>query len=194
MRCRGIVVILIGIIAIAAGRHAAAAEPVGSAGSLITVNGNRHIGTDMIRSYFHPGPGGRLDAGALNAALKRLYATGLFKDVKISHSGDRVVVTVAENPTIGILAFEGNKKLKDEDLSKAVQSKANGPLSREFVQSDVVRIIELYRQRGYYDVHVVPQTIAGKNDRVNLVFAIKEGDKLAVRRIVFVGNAAFSAT
>ncbi len=66
-------------------------------------------------------------------------------------------------------------------------------------------IIALYRQHGYYDVHVAPQTIAAQKpaarhatlrriDRVNLVFEIKEGDKLAVRQIRFVGNTAFSTT
>ena len=161
----------------------------------------------MIRSYFHPAPDGRLGATELDAALKRLYATGLFKDVKIvSRAGSRVLVTVVENPTIGVISFEGNKKIKDADLTKAVQSKASGPLSRETVQSDVVNIIALYRQHGYYDVHVAPQTIAAQNagskatqhsariDRVNLVFEIKEGDKLAVRQIRFVGNTAFSTT
>ena len=212
MRCWGIAVIFAGLFAIAASGHAAAAGSADSklAISLIAVSGNRHIGADMIRSYFHPAAGGRLDATELDAALKRLYATGLFKDVKISRAGDRVLVTVVENPTIGIISFEGNKKIKDADLNKVIQSQANGPLSRAFVQSDVVQIIELYRQRGYYDVHVVPQTIAGKkgdkdsaNDgekssgtiaHVNLVFAIKEGDKLAVRQIQFAGNNAFSTT
>ncbi len=199
MRCRGIAVILAGFVAIAVCAPAAAAAAAGAAdskpaNSAITVNGNRHIGADVIRSYFHSAPGGRLDAVALDAALKRLYATGLFKDVKISRSGDRVVVTVVENPTIGVLAFEGNKKIKDDDLKKAMQSKESGPLSREFVQGDVIRIIDVYRQHGYYDVHVVPKTIGAKNGRVNLVFEIKEGDKLAVRQIAFDGNAAFSAT
>ncbi len=199
MRCRGIAVIRAGFIAIAVCAPVAAAAAAGAADSkpadsAITVNGNRHIGADVIRSYFHSAPGGRLDAVALDAALKRLYATGLFKDVKISRSGDRVVVTVVENPTIGVLAFEGNKKIKDDDLKKAMQSKESGPLSREFVQGDVIRIIDVYRQHGYYDVHVVPKTIGAKNGRVNLVFEIKEGDKLAVRQIAFDGNAAFSAT
>src|SRR5579863_383915 len=212
MRCWGIAVILAGFFAIAASGHAAAAGSVDSklAASAITVSGNWHIGADMIRSYFHPAAGGRLDAAELDAALKRLYATGLFKDVKISRAGDRVLVTVVENPTIGIISFEGNKKIKDEDLNKAIQSQANGPLSRAFVQSDVVHIIELYRRRGYYDVHVVPETIAGKKPgknaakngekssdaiaHVSLIFDIKEGDKIAVRQIAFVGNGAFSTT
>jgi outer membrane protein insertion porin family len=182
----------------ACGAAVAGAPDSKSAGADITVIGNRHVGADMIRSYFYPAPDGHLDAAALDAALKRLYATGLFADVKISHAGNRVLVVVVENPTIGIVAFEGNKKLKDADLSKLVQSKAAGPLSRELIQSDVVHIIDLYRQRGYFDAQVVPKTIdakkRGQNDRVNLVFEIKEGQKLAVRDVVFTGNAAFSQT
>ncbi len=201
-------IILAGLLAIAvfAGDAAARDADVHGTPAAVAVSGNRHIGADVIRSYFHPAPDGRLDATELNAGLKRLYATGLFKDVKISRTGSYILVHVVENSIIGIVSFEGNKKVKDADLKKAIQSEPNGPLSREFVQSDVVNIIALYRQRGYYDVKVVPETIAshssGKaaaagsagSDRVNLVFAITEGDKLAVRQIRFVGNAAFSAT
>ena len=172
----------------------AAAGPTNSA---ITVIGNRHIGADLVRSHFHAAPDGRLDAAALDAALKDLYATGLFINVKIAHAGDRVLVTVVENPTIGIVAFEGNKKIKDDDLKKEVQSKPGGPLARAFVQGDVVRIQDLYRQRGYFDVNIVPKTIEAKRgdgSRVNLVFEIKEGDKLAVRQVRFAGNTAFSET
>jgi outer membrane protein insertion porin family len=205
MRRWGIAVILAGLLASGLAPGARAADPQGATAP-IAVSGNRHIGTDMIRSYFHPAPGGKFNETALNDALKRLYATGLFKDVKIARAGGRILVKVVENPTIGVISFEGNKKVKDADLTKAIQSKPNGPLSREFVQSDVVNIIALYRQHGYYDVHVIPETIAAqkpagktvsgsaKIDRVNLVFAIKEGDKLAVRQIRFVGNTAFSTT
>jgi outer membrane protein insertion porin family len=162
--------------------------------STIEVTGNHHVGADAIRSDFRKGAEGRLDADALDAGLKSLYATGLFADVKITHDGDRVVVTVVENPTIGRIAFEGNKKLKDDALKKDLQSKESGPLWRPFVQGDAEHIVELYRQSGYFDTHVTPQTIkSGKGDagRVTLVFTIKEGDKLAVRDIAFAGNGAF---
>ena len=141
MRCWGIAVVLAVFFAIAASGQAAAAGAAVSNGAVppIAISGNRHIGADMIRSYFHPAPDGRLGATELDAALKRLYATGLFKDVKISRAGSRVLVTVVENPTIGVISFEGNKKIKDADLTKAIQSKVNGPLSRETVQSDVVQ-------------------------------------------------------
>jgi outer membrane protein insertion porin family len=102
---------------------------------------------------------------------------------------------VVENPTIGVVAFEGNIKVKDADLKAQVQSKANGPLSRELIQSDVVRILDLYRAHGYFNAQAVPKSIEGKrgdNGRVNLVFEIKEGEKLAVKDIAFAGNSAFS--
>src|SRR5271155_2291822 len=106
---------LFGFLALAPCRYAQAAA---AADSAITVSGNRHADADMIRSFFHAAADGTLDAAALDAALKSLYGTGLFQDVKIARNGDRIVVTVVENPTVDRLAFEGNKKIKDEDLKK----------------------------------------------------------------------------
>ncbi len=160
----------------------------------ITITGNRHLDAGVIRSHFRGGHGGSLDAAALDAALKSLYATGLFQNVNITRDGDRVLVTVAENPTIAGMAFEGNKKIKDDDLKKAVRSKEGGPLSRAIVHDDVEHIIELYRAHGYFEVRVVPKTIKARNDRRTLVFEIAEGGKLAVRQIEFAGNNAYPAT
>ena len=77
----GIAVVLAVLSAIAASAQAAAAGAAGSEGAAPTtaISGESvHIGADMIRSYFHPAPDGRLGATELDAALKRLYATGLF--------------------------------------------------------------------------------------------------------------------
>jgi outer membrane protein insertion porin family len=165
--------------------------PAAEASPAIAVAGSRQIGADMIRAHFHAAADGGFDAAALDAALKSLYATGLFDDVKIARDGARILVSVVENPTIARLAFEGNSKIKDSDLKKAVQSKAGGPLNRALVHDDVIHIIEIYRLHGYFGVTVEPKTIAGKDGRTSLVFEIKEGDKLAVRRVSFAGNAAY---
>src|SRR5262249_4878140 len=111
----------------------------------ITVIGNRHIGADMVRSFFHAAPDGHYDAAARDAAVKALYSTGLFADVKISHEGNRVLVVVVENPTIGVVAFEGNRKIKDADLQRPEQDKSKDtcPMSRKLLQSDVVHILDL---------------------------------------------------
>ncbi len=161
--------------------------------SSIVVEGNRRVEADTIRSYFKPGPGGRLDQGSIDDGLKALIQTGLFQDVKINHAGGRLVVSVIENPVINRVAFEGNKKIKDEQLSAEVQSKPRGTLSRPMVQADALRITELYRRAGRYDVRVDPEMIDQPNGRVDLVFVISEGEKTGVKSIEFIGNHAFSS-
>jgi outer membrane protein insertion porin family len=158
----------------------------------IVVHGNRRIDADAIRAHFHAAPGASLDANALDAALKELYATGAFEDVKVARSGANVIVTVVEAPVIGRVAFEGNKKFKDETLNNTIQLKPRGYLTRAAVQADAVRVAELYRRSGRYGVEVVPKTIARGDGQADLVFEIKEGAKTGVAKIVFVGNHAFS--
>ncbi len=180
---------VVAVLAAGVVSSSAAAQTVSS----ITVEGNRRVESDTIRSYFKPGPGGALDAGRIDDGLKALIETGLFQDVKINRAGGRLVVTVIENPVIGRIAFEGNKKVKDEQLSAEIQSKPRGTLSRPMVQSDAQRITEIYRHSGRYDVSVTPEIIEQPNNRVDLVFTITEGGKTGIRSIEFVGNVAYSS-
>jgi len=158
----------------------------------IEVEGNRRVETSTIRSYFKPGPGGKLDQGHIDDGLKGLIETGLFQDVNINQAGGRIVVRVVENPVIGRVVFEGNKKVKDEQLTSEVQSKPRGTLSRPMVQSDAQRIVEIYRHSGRYDVSVLPEIIEQPNNRVDLIFTITEGSKTGINSIEFVGNTTYS--
>jgi outer membrane protein insertion porin family len=167
---------------------AAVAQTVSS----IVVEGSRRVEPDTIRSYFKPGPGGRIGPEQEDEALKALVATGLFSDVRVSHTGGRIVVTIVENPVINRVAFEGNKKAKDEQLTAEVQSKPRGTLSRPTVQADVQRIVEIYHRTGRFDVSVNPKIIELPNNRVDLVFEIQEGEKTGVKELRFVGTKAFS--
>jgi outer membrane protein insertion porin family len=162
------------------------------AAQTITVEGNRRIDVETVRSYFHAAPDGRYDAAALDAALKALLATNLFEHVAIDHAGERLVVHLTEAPVLDHVAFEGNKKIKDAELTAVIESKARGPLQRALVQSDVGRIMEVYRHSGRDDVGVVPEIINRGNDKVDLVFEMTEGQKTTVRQIDFVGNTVFS--
>src|SRR5258708_3506187 len=157
----------------------------------ITVQGNRRIDADTVRSYFHAAPDGRFDAAARDAALKALLATGLFDKVTIERAGERLIVHLVEAPVLGRVAFEGNKKIKDTELTAVVQSKARGVLQRAVVQADVGRIMEAYRHVGRDDVSVAPQIINRGEDRVDLVYVVTEGAKTTVRQINLVGNRVF---
>ena len=157
----------------------------------ITVQGNRRIDADTVRSYFHAAPDGRFDDAARDAALKALLATGLFDKVTIERAGERLIVHLVEAPVLGRVAFEGNKKIKDTELTAVVQSKPRSALQRAVVQADVGRIMEAYRHVGRDDVSVAPQIINRGEDRVDLVYVVTEGAKTTVRQINFVGNRVF---
>src|SRR5208282_6267601 len=167
---RGLVVagLLLGLVvlAVTAGVAVAAPADTGLTASSIVVQGNRRIEADTIRSYFKVAPDEHLDAAKIDAALKALYATGLFQDVKITQSGGKLIVTVVEAPVINKLAFEGNHRIKDEQLQEEIQSKERGSLSHAAVQADTQRIIEIYQRNGRFDVKVVPQIIQRPNNRV----------------------------
>ena len=154
----------------------------------IVVEGNRRVEAETIRSYFKDG----LKAVTIDEGLKGLYGTGLFQDIKIRQAGDRLIITVIESLIINRIAFEGNIKVKDEQLLAEIQSKSRGTLSRPIVQSDTQRIIETYRRTGRYNVRVVPKIIELPNNRVDLVFEITEGKKTGVKQIRFVGNRFYS--
>jgi outer membrane protein insertion porin family len=162
-----------------------------AAAATIEVQGNRRIDAETVRSYFHATADGRFDAAARDAGLKALLGTGLFDNVTIDGTGDRLVVHLSEAPVLDRVAFEGNKKVKDKDLEAVVQSKPRGALQRATVQDDVGRIMEAYRHAGRNDVGVVPQIINRGEDRVDLVYVVTEGRKTTVRQIDFVGNHVF---
>jgi outer membrane protein insertion porin family len=164
------------------------------AASQLVVEGNRRVDTDTIRQYFKTAPGEHLDADKINAGIKALYASGLFQDIHVTTQGDRVIVTVVEAAVIDRLAFEGNHRMKDEQLQEEIQSKSRSALSRPTVQADTERIIEIYQRNGRFDVTVTPQIIERPNNRVDLIFRIDEGEKTGVKRIEFVGNKAYSSS
>src|SRR3954463_7834831 len=165
---------------------------VAQTASSIAVEGNRRVEADTVRSYFRVGPGERLDPIKADEGVKALFATGLFADVRPRWEGNRLVVTVVENQVISRIQFEGNKRVKDEQLTAEIQSKPRGSLSRPTVQSDVQRIVEIYRRSGRYGVRVEPKIIERPNNRVDLVFEVTEGSKTTVKDLEFVGNRAYS--
>ena len=86
---------LIGLAALLAAAILGLSAPIASA-ETITVEGNRRIDAETVRTYFKPGPDGRYDTAARDAALKALIATGLFDNVSIEHAGDHLIVHLTE--------------------------------------------------------------------------------------------------
>jgi len=157
----------------------------------IEVEGTQRIDPDTVRSYMMIRPGDAADAERLDRALKALFATGLFADVTLRREGDVIMVRVVENPIINRIAFEGNRRINDESLQNEVQLRPRVVYTRTKVQSDVTRILNLYRRGGRFAATVEPKVIQLPQNRVDLVFEIEEGPVTAVRRISFVGNKRY---
>ncbi|NJN37115.1 MAG: hypothetical protein HC794_08750, partial [Nitrospiraceae bacterium] len=128
----------------------------------------------------------------VDQALKNLFGTGLFADVSFRREGSVLVVRVAENPIINRLAFEGNRRIDDETLQAEVQLRPRVVYTATKVQSDAKRILDIYRRSGRFAATVEPKVIPLDQNRVDLVFEIKEGEVTEVRRIDFVGNENYS--
>jgi outer membrane protein insertion porin family len=179
---------------VAAGSTSAVAQTITSGDPIeqVVIEGNQRIEADTIRSYMEINPGDLFDAAKVDRALKNLFATGLFADVHLRRDGNNLVVAVVENPIINKLAFEGNDRIKDEQLTQEVQLKPRQVYTQTRVQADVKRILDLYRRSGRFAATVDPKVIKLDQNRVNLVFEINEGDVTQVERIDFVGNKTFS--
>ncbi|RJF95402.1 outer membrane protein assembly factor BamA [Noviherbaspirillum saxi] len=128
------------------------------------------------------------------AAIKALYATGFFKDVRIEVEGDVLVVMVEERPAIAAVEFSGTKEFEKDALTKALKDIGLGE-SRIYDKALVDRAEqELKRQylsRGLYGVQITTTVTPIERNRVNVSFAVDEGEVSRIKQINIIGNKAF---
>ncbi len=160
--------------------------------SEIEVKGTRRIDPETVTTYMTVAPGDPMDPNQLDQSLKALFATELFADVRIRQDGTRLVVSIAENPIINRIAFEGNQRIKDADLTNETQLQPRQVFTRTKVQQDVQRILKIYQRSGRFASKISPKVIQLEQNRVDLIFEIDEGPLSRIRKIVFIGNRKFS--
>jgi outer membrane protein insertion porin family len=150
----------------------------------VIVNGASRGDVAEIKSYFQG-----VDQASVNRAVSDLSATGMFTRVSAKIVGDTVVVSVVEGSQIvNRVAFEGNSKLKGDQLGVEVQSKGYSAFNKAVADADVQRIKDAYKKIGRNDVTVTYRLVNLPTGRVDLVFKVDEGDKTGVKKIVFIGN------
>ena len=129
------------------------------------------------------------------AAIKALYATGFFKDVRLEADGDVLVVLVEERPAIAKVEFTGTHEFEKDVLTKALKEIGVGE-AKIFDKASVDRAEqELKRQylsHGLYGVKIATTVTPIERNRVNVTFAVDEGDIARIKQITIVGNKTFS--
>lgn len=158
----------------------------------IQVRGNQRVESSTVLSYVPLQAGDVLTPQNADAAIKTLFATGLFADVQVASENGVLTIIVVENPIVNRVIFEGARALKEEDIEKEVQAKPRSVFTAARVQADVQRIIELYRRSGRFAATVTPSVRELEQNRVDLIFTMVEGPTTGVRSVNFIGNRAFS--
>ena len=160
----------------------------------IRVEGIQRTEAGTVFSYLPVRVGDTFNDDKASAAIKALYATGFFKDVRIEADGNVLVVLVEERPAIASVEFSGIKEFDKDQLTKALKDIGLGE-SRTYDKSLVDRAEqELKRQylgRGLYGVVVTTTVTPIERNRVNITFSVDEGETARIRQINVVGNKAF---
>lgn len=154
----------------------------------IIIHGNERIPEDTIKAYLNINTFTSYSEKDLDQSLKNLFATGFFSDIKINLENQKLSIHLIENPMINQIAFEGNKIIRDEGLRKVLALSTRSIYSLFKLQNDIKSLISLYQKQGMYSVKIEPKIIKKSQNRIDLVYEIKEGNKAKIRKIIFAGN------
>jgi outer membrane protein insertion porin family len=160
----------------------------------IRVEGVQRTEAGTIFSYLPIKVGDRVDDERIADAVKALYATGFFRDVRLEAQGDVLIVAVEERPTISSITFVGNKEFDTDTIKKALKDIGIAE-ARIFDRSALERAEnELKRQyitRGKYGAIIQTTVTPQERNRVAINFNITEGESTRIARINIVGTKAF---
>ncbi len=161
---------------------------------IINIEGNQRIDTETVIAYSNVSENDVYTEEYGNLILKQLFKTNLFSNIQVSFDKNELNITIQENPTINLVSFKGNSKIKDEDLITEITLKERSVYSRNKVKKDIQRMLSLYQRSGRLSTEIDPKLELLDNNRVNLTYEITESDVAKVSSIIILGNKAFSTS
>ena len=130
-----------------------------------------------------------------SAAIRALFALGLFKDVRLEVSGDVLIVAVEERPTVADVEFSGTREFDADTLKKALRDiglTEGRPYDQALADRAEQELKRQYINRSLYGAEVVTTVTPTERNRVNLTFTVTEGEPTRIKEVNIVGNNAFS--
>ncbi len=162
----------------------------------IAPQGNTRIDSGAILRNISSRAGDIYETEQLRTDLKNIFKMGYFDDVRLrvedTERGKEVIFEIKEKPVIGQVTFSGMDGLKEDDIREVISILPNTILNPQKIRGAVDNIQSLYKSKGFYNTEVTPELTYPKADRVNVSFAIKEGEKVFIKDIRFAGNESFS--
>ena len=160
----------------------------------IRLEGLQRITAGTVFNYLPINVGDTVDGTHTAGAVRALFRTGFFRDVRLERDGDTLVVVVVERPSIGSIEFVGNEELKTDDLLSALEQMgvAQGRVFNRSTFDQVEQELHrTYFAAGRYGVQVTGTVTPLERNRVAIKFEIAEGVVAKIRQINIVGNVAF---
>jgi outer membrane protein insertion porin family len=160
----------------------------------IRIDGLQRISAGTVYTYLPIEKGDQVNSASTSEAIRALYKTGFFSDIRLERQGNILVVHVVERPSINTLTLKGNKDLKTEDLMKGLkgiglsEGEIYNPLNLDRVTQELIR---QYNNKGKYGVTIVPSVKEIDRNRVDITVDITEGKGAKLRDINIVGNATY---
>ncbi len=161
----------------------------------IRVEGIQRISPGTIFNYLPIKIGDKVTVKGTQEALRALYKTGFFKDVRLDRQDDVLVVTVVERPSISGIRIIGTNEFSEDDLKKGLKEVGLAE-GRVFNRSLLDRVEQEMRQqyfsRGFYSVILRPTVTPLERNRVDITIDVSEGETARIREIKIIGNKVFN--
>ena len=160
----------------------------------IRLEGLQRISAGTVFNYLPLKVGDVVDETRTAGAVRALFGTGFFSDVRLARDGETLVVSVVERPSIGSIEFSGNEYLKTEDLKSALEQVefAEGRVFNRSVFAQVEQELHrTYFAAGRYGAQVKGTVTPIERNRVGVGFEISEGVVATIEQINIVGNSAY---
>ena len=156
------------------------------------VVGNERISKETIINFSDLSIGSDLDSSSINNSLKKIYNSNFFENVSLKFDKGILVINVLEYPIIQEIKFTGIKgeKLK-KNLYEAISLKEKNPFNKILLKKDLNKILNIFKQSGYYFANVNILEEMNSNNTVTLVYEIDRGEKALIKNIRFIGDKIF---
>lgn len=163
----------------------------------IEISGNKKITTKAILARIKSKVGTPWGPKILRNDIKIIYQMGYFKDIRVERKMDPDGVVIhfllVERDLLTDIKYIGNEEVLTESLEGEVSLRRGDFLNESRVKENAERIRHYYEQEGYYKTQVIPVLKELEDDKVSLVYYIKEGKKAKIKDIQFEGRTALPA-
>ena len=161
----------------------------------IEVQGLQRITTGTVLNYLPLAEGEVMDGSRARRVIRELYKTGFFRNVSLDRRGNSLIVAVDERPAIAEITFDGNKKIKDEQLEEGTRQAGldvGALFERSLIEQLIFELRRQYFANGFYGVEIEPEVNELENNQVSVKVMVSEGAIAKIREINIVGNSVFS--